>query len=58
MTLSAGLLEPGGNSAALGSGPLTLSGGTLDNTSGAAMTLAGNNAQNWNGSFTFVGSSP
>jgi autotransporter-associated beta strand protein len=47
-----------GNSAALGSGPLTIAGGTLDNTSGAAMTLAANNAQNWNGSFTFGGSNP
>ena len=55
--LSGGLLNLG-NSAALGSGPLTVSGGALDNTSGAAMTLAGNLAQNWNGSFTFVGSKP
>lgn len=55
--LSGGLLNLG-NSAALGSGPLTVSGGSLDNTSGAAMTLAGNLAQNWSGSFTFVGSKP
>jgi autotransporter-associated beta strand protein len=47
-----------GNSAALGAGPLTIVGGTFDNTSGAAMTLAANNAQNWNGSFTFGGSNP
>ena len=55
--LGGGLLNLG-NSAALGSGPLTVSGGSLDNTSGAAMTLAGNLAQNWSGSFTFVGSKP
>ena len=55
--LSGGLLNLG-NSAALGSGPLTVSGGALDNTSGAAMTLAGSLSQNWNGSFTFVGSKP
>ena len=46
------------DSGALGSGPLTISGGSLDNTSGAAMTLAGNNAQTWSGRFTFLGSSP
>jgi autotransporter-associated beta strand protein len=54
-TLGNGLLNLS-NSAAIGSGPLTLSGGTLDNTSGAGMLLAGNNPQNWNGDFTFVGS--
>lgn len=47
-----------GNSAALGSGALTIAGGTLDNTSGAAMTLGGSLAQNWNGNFTFAGSKP
>ena len=56
-TLAAGLLGLS-NAAALGSGPLTIAGGTLDNTSGAAMTLSTNNAQNWNGDFTFLGSSP
>jgi fibronectin-binding autotransporter adhesin len=56
-TLSNGLLNLA-NSAALGAGPLTISGGALDNTSGAAMTLAANNAQNWTGSFTFGGSNP
>ena len=56
-TLFNGLLNVA-NSAALGSGPLTITGGSLDNTSGTAMVLAGNIAQNWNGSFTFVGSSP
>ncbi len=45
-------------SSAIGSGPLTISAGTtIDNTSGSAVTLATNNAQFWNGNFTFVGSS-
>jgi autotransporter-associated beta strand protein len=56
-TLSNGLLNLS-NSSALGTGAITISGGSLDNTSGAAMTLAGNNAQNWNGSFAFMGSQP
>jgi fibronectin-binding autotransporter adhesin len=56
-TLSAGVLALG-NSGALGAGTLNISAGSLDNTSGAAMTLSGNNAQNWSGNFTFVGSSP
>jgi fibronectin-binding autotransporter adhesin len=57
INLLAGLLNIA-NSAALGSGPLTISGGTLDNTSGAALTLAGSIAKNVNGSFVFGGSSP
>jgi fibronectin-binding autotransporter adhesin len=44
------------NPAAIGSGLLTLNGGTLDNTSGSAMTLPGNNVQNWNGNVNFLGS--
>jgi fibronectin-binding autotransporter adhesin len=55
--INGGLLNLG-NSGALGSGVLTIAGGTLDNTSGAAMTIGGNLAQNWNGNFTFVGSKP
>ncbi|MEI7751166.1 MAG: autotransporter-associated beta strand repeat-containing protein, partial [Candidatus Omnitrophota bacterium] len=43
------------NAAALGSGALTIIAGTLDNTSGGAITLANNNAQIWNGDFTFTG---
>jgi len=39
----------------IGNGTLTLNGGTLDNTSGAAITLTNNNTQNWNGNFTFAG---
>ena len=53
-TLFNGLLNLA-NSAALGSGPLAITGGSLDNTSGTAMTLGGNIAQSWSGSFTFVG---
>jgi autotransporter-associated beta strand protein len=43
------------NASAIGSGPLTLNGGTFDNTSGGPLTLS--NAENWNGTFTFTGSS-
>ena len=54
-TLSAGLLNI--NSAqALGAGLLTISGGTLGNTSGAAIVNANNNPQVWSGSFAFAGS--
>jgi autotransporter-associated beta strand protein len=56
-TLGAGLLNVS-NSAALGAGAFTLAGGSLDNTSSSAMTLAGNIAQTWSGGFTFVGSNP
>ena len=44
------------NSAALGSGTLTMSGGNFDNTSGGSMTLANNIRQAWNSNFTYVGS--
>ena len=41
---------------AIGVGTLTLNASTIiDNTSGALITLANNNTQNWGGSFTFVG---
>jgi len=53
-TLNDGTLNLG-NAAAIGTGALTIAGGTLDNTSGSAMTLSSNNAQNWNGSFAFTG---
>ena len=43
---------------ALGTGLLTISGGTLDNTSNNPVTLSGNNAQNWNAGFVFGGSNP
>jgi fibronectin-binding autotransporter adhesin len=41
---------------ALGTGPLAFNGSsTIDNTSGAPITLSTNNAQAWNSSFTFGG---
>jgi LPXTG-site transpeptidase (sortase) family protein len=53
-TLSVGTLNI--NSAtAIGAGTFTISGGTINNTSGAAITLTNNNPQNWNGNFTFTG---
>ena len=53
-TVSSGQLNI--NSAtAIGTGPLTISGGTISNTFGFGITLSTNNAQNWNGSFTFGG---
>ncbi len=45
------------NSSAIGTGTLTIAGGTIDNTSGAPVTLGTNNAQAWNGDFSFAGSS-
>jgi autotransporter-associated beta strand protein len=43
-------------SSAVGTGTLTISGGSLGNTSGGDVTLGTNNAQGWNGNFTYVGS--
>jgi fibronectin-binding autotransporter adhesin len=43
------------SSTALGTSTLTISGGAIDNTSGAPVTQANNNVQNWTGSFTFIG---
>jgi autotransporter-associated beta strand protein len=54
VTLTAGTLNIN-NAKALGSGVLTIAGGTIDNTSSAAITLATNNAQNWNADFVFTG---
>ena len=54
-TLNAGQLNIN-NASALGTGTFTINGGSIDNTSGAAIALAGNSAQNWNGDFTFIGS--
>jgi len=45
------------NASAIGTGPLTISNGSIiDNTSGAPVTLTANNAQNWNADFSFGGS--
>jgi autotransporter-associated beta strand protein len=40
---------------ALGTGTFSISGGAIDNSSAAAITLATNNPQAWNADFTFVG---
>ena len=53
-TLSAGQLNLI-NASALGSGPLTISGGTIDNASGVSISLSTNPALTWGGSFTFAG---
>jgi len=42
---------------AVGSGIFAINGGTLDNTSGSAITLSSPSAMQWAGSFTFAGSS-
>jgi autotransporter-associated beta strand protein len=46
------------NAGALGTGTFTLSGGSLDNTSGAAIVNANDNAQVWNVDLAFAGSNP
>ncbi len=57
MTLSTGQLNING-ATAVGTGTLTIAGGTtIDNSSGGSITLSNNNPQTWNGSFTFTGSS-
>ncbi len=55
-TLSAGTLNIN-SPTAIGSGPFTISAGatTIDNTSGAPITLSNNNVQNWNANFAFTG---
>jgi len=53
-TLQAGTLAIN-SSTAIGASTLSITGGILDNTSGSAITLSNNNAQNWNGDFTFAG---
>lgn len=52
-TISGGTLTLG-NASALGSGTLTISGGGL-NSSVADLVNSQNNAQNWNGNFSFTG---
>ena len=62
VTLSAGQLNInyGGSSSAnsaIGTGPLTITANTtIDNTSGSDVTVLANNAQFWNGTFTYAGS--
>jgi len=62
LTLKIGNLGVTASASALGTGLLTIAvpatgdGIFLDNTSGAAGTIATNNPEAWNGNFTFVGS--
>ena len=46
----------GGANSPIGTGPLTINGGTIDNTSGADVMLHTSAAQSWNSSFAFGGS--
>src|SRR6185369_17953 len=50
VNLNAGTLNIN-NATALGTGTFTIAGGTINNNSGGAITLANNNPQNWNGDF-------
>ena len=54
-TVSGGTLNVVSNTS-IGSGPLTMSGGNLDNTSGGPVVL-GSAPQTWNSSFTYFGGS-
>jgi autotransporter-associated beta strand protein len=53
-TLNAGTLNLH-NASALGTGVVTITGGTLGNSSGSAVTLSTNNAQTWSGNVSFAG---
>ena len=57
LTLTAGTLSLN-NAAALGdpAGTFTITGGAIDNTSGAALVLTNGNPVAWNGNFAFTGS--
>lgn len=44
------------SASALGTGALTINGGTLDTRGSAAQVITTTNAQNWNGNFSFTGS--
>ncbi len=54
-TLNAGQININA-ATAIGGGSLVINGGTLGNTSGAAVTLSTNNAQTWAADFAFAGS--
>jgi autotransporter-associated beta strand protein len=56
-TLSSGSILSINSNTALGTGTFVISGGTIDNGSSAAITLKNNNAQTWNGDFTYTGAS-
>ncbi len=61
-TFSGGLTYSGGatlkinHASALGSGPFTITNGTIDNTSGSPVVLNTANLQNWNANIAFTGS--
>ena len=55
VNLTAGQLNIN-SASALGTGAFTISGGTIDNTSGGDITLTTNSQQNWNADFTYAGS--
>ncbi len=52
--LSGGVLNLN-SASAIGSGALTITGGSFDNTSGSALTLNGNMPQSWNADIVFGG---
>jgi autotransporter-associated beta strand protein len=56
-TLNSGVALDVNSTKAIGTGTLTIDGGTIDNTSGSAKTLTTNNVEVWNGDFTFAGTS-
>src|SRR5438876_1057301 len=54
-TLASGTTLRINNATALGTGTFTINGGTIDNTTGASITLSNNNTITLGGSFTFGG---
>ncbi len=54
-TLTTGTLNLGNAAALGGAGALVINGGSLDNTSGAGLTLTTSKAQTWSGDFSFTG---
>jgi autotransporter-associated beta strand repeat/autotransporter-associated beta strand repeat len=53
-TLNSGTLNIN-NPSALGTGPFSINGGSIDNTSGSPVTLVNNNTQAWDSDFSFIG---
>lgn len=54
-TLASGATLRINSDTALGTGTFTINGGTIDNTTAGSINLSNNNAQAWNGNFTFSG---
>ncbi len=54
LSLDGGALSLG-HASAVGTGTLTINAGGLNNSTAAALTLAANNVQIWNGDFTYTG---